>query len=376
MVTVSGASNPEFVDDSAAFVSSLYEAFLKREPDGTGEAFYLDLIATGTNTHADLVRAFAASSEHKRTRGIDPSSGDFRLFPGYAKADLAIFDEFRPKDLQAKPGFVTDYIGSRTRISMLWDGCAGLDNVINGIPDPCDHFAHTTEWLGTLKAVKSAGDRFAAMELGAGLGPWLVASGVAARNRGIRDISLLGVEADPRRCASMKVNLADNEFDATVVQAAVGIQAGTAKWPRLDDFRNQAGSRPVRRTADGGLNEDDASHYTDPVALDIMIDVTIVAFDKLLRRQRLWDLIHIDVQGTEGELCAAFGADLSECARWLVIGTHSRKLDGDVMETLFAAGWHLEHEVPTRLMPYRPGLPSLVGLTSHDGTQVWRNPRF
>jgi hypothetical protein len=105
-----------------------------------------------------------------------------------------------------------------------------------------------------------------------------------------------------------------------------------------------------------------------------MIDVDVIPISSLLARRPVWDLIHIDVQGTEHELCAGCIKDLSERARYLVIGTHSRKLDGDLMELFIEAGWNLEHEKPARMRP-APGA-ALSRLTTSDGTQVWRNPRL
>ena len=34
-----------------------------------------------------------------------------------------------------------------------------------------------------------------------------------------------------------------------------------------------------------------------------MLDVEVVSFGRLLGLQPLWDLVHIDIQGTEAELC-------------------------------------------------------------------------
>jgi hypothetical protein len=85
-------------------------------------------------------------------------------------------------------------------------------------------------------------------------------------------------------------------------------------------------------------------------------------------------LIHIDVQGTEAELCGAAIEELSARARYLVIGTHSRKLDGELIEIFHAAGWMLENEKPA-ILRYATSVP-IEHMTIVDGTQVWRNPRL
>ena len=60
--------------------------------------------------------------------------------------------------------------------------------------------------------------------------------------------------------------------------------------------------------------------------------------------------------------------------RYLVVGTHSRKLDGDLVELFHRAGWQLEHEKPTQFS-YTRKMEQLENMTVGDGTQVWRNPR-
>ena len=367
-------SLPSESQDAEEFVKQCYRSLLQRPPDEAGLGFWVDALQSGKRAYHDVLASFIGSAEYsQRFNNVIPAdSDDYRLFSGYRLSDLTIFEEFRPKDIAATPGFVTDYIGSKTRMSILWDGVAALDGHLCGIPNPVDYFAHATEWLGTLKAVRSAGRSFSAMELGAGVGPWISAAGVAAHHRGIQDIFLLGVEADEARFADMRTNLADNGLTATLLQAAVGVSDGLARWPRLKDPRNDAGGRPLR--VDGAkINDEDLKYRGDRE--EESVEIKVVSFGSLLERRKLWDLIHIDVQGTEDELCAAFSRQLTERVRWMVIGTHSRKLDGDVMNLLFRAGWHLEHEVPSRII-YRDGASSLIACTTHDGTQVWRNPQF
>ena len=60
---------------------------------------------------------------------------------------------------------------------------------------------------------------------------------------------------------------------------------------------------------------------------------------------------------------------------YLVIGTHSRKLDGDLVDLFHGEGWVLEHEKPSRFT-FVPGVKLLESMNEADGTQVWRNPRL
>jgi hypothetical protein len=171
----------------------------------------------------------------------------------------------------------------------------------------------------------------------------------------------------------MRQHLLDNGLDPgahTLICAAVGVEAGSARWPRISDPANAGGARPVREVA-AGLDEGDAAYMRG--AIDDYVEVEILPLAGLLKREPVWDLVHIDVQGWEAKLCAACAEQLSARARWLVVGTHSRVLDGQVIEALHAAGWVLENEKPTR---FRLGCaePSLELMTEVDGVQVWRNP--
>jgi FkbM family methyltransferase len=302
-----------------------------------------------------------------------PQATAGEIYAGYSTDDMWVFDDFVDVHPTGAPGFVTDFIGTRTRTSSLWNEVRFLDGTVMGKPVPHDIF-EAIEWVGLLKAVLAAGDgRFAMMELGAGLGPWLAAGSVAARLRGLGDLRLLGVEADPGRFELMRQNFADNGLDPDaqrLVCAAVGVEKGHARWPRIADPANAAGARPVRET-EGGLDQDDVNYI--PHAAEDYIDVDIMPFEDLLAEQPAWDLVHVDVQGWEAKLIAACLPSLNERVRYMVVGTHSRLIDGQVIELLHQAGWVMENEKPTRFR-FDPAQPSLDQMTEIDGVQVWRNP--
>jgi FkbM family methyltransferase len=303
---------------------------------------------------------------------------DLFAFHGYAEEDLQLFSQFDTSRVIATPGFLTDWIGSRVRLSSLWRSAAseGADRSVLPLPIPCDYHAATIEWIGMLKAVLASVRSFSAIELGAGHGPWLAASSAAARALGIDELHLRGVEADPGRFALLQQNMDDNQLstaDTILYNAAIGAKGGRARWPRLDDPIEESGARFVR---DG--NEEDRT-YLSPYLSSAgkskeFIDVEIIPLSPLLRSRIIWDLVHIDVQGTELELCEGCIEDLNAHVRYLIIGTHSRWLEGDLMKLFLTRGWRLEHEMPAKLLckPYF----ELNFDASSDGTQVWRNPRL
>jgi len=320
-----------------------------------------------------------------RSSGVGPTPGGAgdhpspatpgETYAGYSPADLWVFDLFSHARPQPTPGFVTDFLGTRTRTSSLWDTVRHFDGQVMGRPVPHDLF-EAVEWIGLLKAVVSARNgRFAAMELGAGWGPWLVAGARAAQLRGIQDLRLLGVEADPGRFALMGQHFVDNGLDPeahSLICAAVGVEKGHARWPRIADPANAGGARPVRE-ANGKLDRGDEAYMQG--AMEDCIDVDIVPLRDLLSHEPVWDLVHIDVQGWEAKLCAGCVEPLNTRVRWLVVGTHSRLIDGEVVAILHGAGWVLENEKPTRFH-FDAAQSSLELMTEVDGVQVWRNPRL
>lgn len=295
---------------------------------------------------------------------------DMAMYLGYTADDLEVFNHFRDHQAQPQSGFITDVMGIRTRVSSLWANVQHLDGKLVGFPIPASYHAEAIEWIGLAKTVLSATSRYTAMELGAGYGPWIVGGAVLARLQGIRDIHLTGVEGDPHHYRFMRQHLADNGFDPAqhaLHEAAVGAEAGEALWPTTEDSSGEAfwGFRPIPV---GG------SDYMGR-GFEKTHRVNVMAMADLVRSRPEWDMIHIDIQGHEYDVCRASLSDLNECAKRLIIGTHSRKIDGDLLDMFTREGWILEHEKPAKFT-FRQHPVSLEAMTTVDGTQVWRNPRL
>lgn len=292
-----------------------------------------------------------------------------QLFPGYTDSDTRIFQDFLNPDAHPEAGFLTDFLGSRIRTTSVWKEARTLDGQLLGIPVPGDFHAETIEWIGLLKAVRGASGQYVSMELGAGFGPWIIAGAVAARLRGIETIRLCAVEGDSQHFRSLRQHFIDNGFDPNahrLIEAAVGAQAGIAQWPVMDDSSatEEWGLRPIRSEKDNA-----GRHF------ERMKQIPVVPMLDLIVAEPCWDLVHIDVQGDEVDICHSCIDELSRRVRWIIVGTHSRKLDGDFLEMMCNAGWLLEHEKPAKFT-FRPDQPRLDAMTTLDGTQVWRNPRL
>lgn len=297
-----------------------------------------------------------------------------QLYAGYTDADVQLLESFRVPGRRPKPGFIVDFLDVRTRLTSLATPQRAFEGVLD-IPVPGDYHAEAIEYIGLLKSVVAARGQFVALELGAGWGPWLVAGAKAARLRGIGTVRLYGVEADPTHFEFMVRHFIDNDLDPNaqhLFQAAVGLERGRARWPKIADPANDWGSRPARLDT-GGPNEQDASYLGS--LLDEYIEVDILPVTDILEREAHWDLVHIDVQGWERLVCQHALSLLNTRVAYLVIGTHSRKLDGDLVDLFHSEGWVLEHEKPSRFT-FVPGVKLLESMNEADGTQVWRNPRL
>jgi hypothetical protein len=126
------------------------------------------------------------------------------------------------------------------------------------------------------------------------------------------------------------------------------------------------GTRPVR--GDAGKERDEAYLHG---RLEEFLDVEILSATDLLRRELLWDLLHIDIQGLQAEVCRSCIDLLNERVRLVIIGVHSRILDAELITLFHSRGWEPEHEKPTRFR-YIAAHRSLEAMTTNDGTQVWR----
>jgi FkbM family methyltransferase len=294
--------------------------------------------------------------------------------PFYSDDDVRLLEQFRVAGRTPRPGFIVDFLDVHTRVTSLADGQRASEGVLD-IPVPGDYHAETIEYVGLLKSVVRAKDRFVALEVGAGWGPWLVAGAKAARARGIETVRLYGIEADPTHVEFMQQHLRDNGLDPDghcLIHAAVGLEPGRARFPRVADAANDWGSRPARLAA-GETNQEDV-RYLGPL-LDESLEVDVLPLADVLAREPRWDLVHVDIQGWEAFVCEGSSTHLNARVATLVIGTHSRKIEGDLIALFHREGWVLENEQPSRFR-YLPGVPLLESMNLADGTQVWTNPRL
>jgi len=301
-----------------------------------------------------------------------------QLYFGYPLEHVALLEKYRATELQPTPGCYTDYFGIRTRLSLFgFERTEWFEQNSGMLPFPDDSMhAETIEYLTCVRAVEMAGKRFCAVEFGAGWGPWITLCAVLAIRKGVRDVSLLAIEADRKKLDMMREHLTANglPYDATarhpsgatvstkVVHAGVAAKTGTISFAVADGV-----------DWGGAVTEKAGREDYRGMRLDAVTVPALSVADALASYDRV-DILHVDIQGAERAAIPAGIDVLDRKVRTLAIGTHSRLIEGELMEALSAHGWTLEYEKPCKLQ-HRKGV-RLEGMTIVDGTQFWLNPRL
>jgi FkbM family methyltransferase len=333
-------------------VIAAYETMLGRPPESD------DVVATYTRIGiAETLRRIADSPEFKIRHGTSP------FFHYNASFDVrATIGRHAAPDLVSHPDFLTNFLGVRIEprfLPVILDGRAGE---VEGIPVPANWHADMAEWGAALRAVDLAHETFAMAELGCGWGCWMNNTGVAARAAGLT-VDLIGVEGNAAQLAYAREACKLNGFDSTEVTFHNGIAAGasgTALFPRKAPAGGEWGMEPVFGA--------DEPQRAKAIAAGSHDELPMISLQELLGDRTRLDLLHVDIQGGEADLVESCRSALDEHVSYLVIGTHSREIEGRLFASLLGSRWRLEIE--------RPAIFTLAGelpMTTVDGVQGWRN---
>ncbi|WP_449411122.1 class I SAM-dependent methyltransferase [Methylobacterium komagatae] len=264
-------------------------------------------------------------------RSIHPSN------PRRPMRDEDTFSGFTEVRSPSRPGAFYNFLGAMTRTDFFGPDLQWLSGQVFDFPVRGNvPFFEYEEWQGVMQAVREAEGSWTCTELGCGWGPWLVSTTLAARQRGINDVSLTGVEASPSEIEKLRTHFRDNGLNAnhhTIINAAI------------DDH-----------------DADPAPEHPEGAAL--------LSLATLLEPYRRVDLIHCDIQFAEARSFRAGIQAVSEKVRRIVVGTHSRQIEDELIDLFQANGWQIECETPCRYF-VNDGRVNLLA----DGAQVWVNPR-
>jgi len=268
----------------------------------------------------------------------------------------AILTQFPPWEGSAEPESYRDFLGVRTRIRYYPPAYRSLAGTVQGMPGPDRAGLHdVAEWAGVLQSVLEAERQFVCVELGAGYGPFVVGSAIAARRRGITDIRLIAVEGSRARAEWILEHMRDNGIDPdqhTITRGVIGTFDGFAHFPILDD-------NPIKS---------DAEPNFAAASQENMERVPSYTIGTVLKDLKFVNIVHFDVQGGEADVIRNSLSILTEKCRRMVIGTHSLAIEDDLRSMLSHNGWAIEADEACKLSP--------EGWLAHDGVQVWRNDRL
>ena len=296
-----------------------------------------------------------------------------QVYTGYADEDRERIAGAATTVATLEPDYYVDGFGVKTRYACVpFDSPDALNLARLQYPIPDDGFhAEGVEYAALLDAIDrfASGGRFVVVEAGAGWGPWLAMAGVVCRKLGVQGVRLVGAEASKERFALMQEHL---NFNGLTEEAGV----------KVDLFRGAVWSHdgvihfPDSAVEDMGAAASISAKSTDyrgqPVS---MTEVPCCRLDTLVGRNQQVDFLHVDVQGAEGELIVSHLDWLNNAVKSIMIATHSRPLEGELMARLGEAGWILLREKPCRFAAGE-AISEWAGATTADGSQYWINGKL
>jgi len=274
-----------------------------------------------------------------------------------------LIEKYQLSDQIDTVGFITNAFGVKIRpkfFPYILQDRLGVEPP----PIPANWHADIAEFGSALRAVDLAEKDFSIIELGCGWGCWLNITGVVAKRKGLK-VNLIGVEGDKGHLEFALESLEDNNFDKseyTIHRGIASSRSGTALFPIQTEAGESWGLEPVF-DASSKLTEKFLSDGSYEVLNQISLD------DVAGNRSRI-DLLHIDIQGGEIPLLPDSIDFLNKKVAMILIGTHSRPIEGKLFDLFSVKGWVLEVERPAELSIGKK-IETIV-----DGVQLWRNPHL
>jgi FkbM family methyltransferase len=291
--------------------------------------------------------------------------GDSPFFHYHACFDAeSVMRSHAVAGLEATPGYLTNFLGVLIDPKFFPSILNGRAGHVEDIPIPANWHADIAEWAGALRAVDLSETNFTVIELGCGWGCWLNNTGLAARRMG-RNVQLIGIEGDRGHHAFAREAAATNGFPEDKLTLFHGIAAakdGVALFPNQSLSGQNWGLEPIMNPGRFKRSTAKLAGYTELPAISLQTAT---------KNHARIDLLHIDIQGGEADLIKDSLELLNDKVAYIVVGTHSREIEGQIFETLRTAGWLLEIE--------RPAILSLVNgkpIVTVDGVEGWRNPNL
>lgn len=278
---------------------------------------------------------------------------------------LVVMRKHAVSGLTARAGYLTNFLGVVIDPKFFPTILAERAGEVEDIPIPANWHADIAEWGAALRAVDLASGTFTMIELGCGWGCWMNNSGVAARRAGL-EVHVIGIEGDEGHVAFAHEALRANGFPDTAYTVYRGIAApnpGTALFPRQKTSGVEWGLEPVfNATAEQRRLAVEAGSHDE---------LPMIALDDVMAPYARIDLLHLDIQGGEADLIASCLPLITAKVAYLLVGSHSRQIEGRLFDVLLGAGWLLEIE-RSAILSVAGGIP----VVTVDGVEGWRNPNL
>ena len=252
-----------------------------------------------------------------------------------------------------------------------------------GIPPEIGAFDGSTpetraEMASLLYSVRSAGNRYRMLSLGAAPGEWAVrAERAFTKINPTGNYKSFNLEGDIGHFELITKFLAANHADPNrnvvlykviaeidgwayfpVINSAVDWGAGIAAISNSpDDLETNI------RLSDAGRSDRIAANDGKPLEFR---KVPAISLQTLLDEIGPVDFVHSDIQGSEIDVFPAAIETLSEWVRICCISTHATAIESKLLASFAEHGWALECALPSR---------SDEGICLRDGVFVWANPQ-
>ncbi|MEI6104282.1 MAG: DUF4214 domain-containing protein [Methanothrix sp.] len=352
-----------------------YNILLGRDPDPEGLDFWTKQLQNKSKDAflSAIVQSEEFSNHHPSWLKLQNEISPHHIYSGYNDSDIEMMHKYILNSARLHDDHFVDGFGQRTLLtSVPFASKFNLNRLTMPVPDDGFH-AEALEYIALIDSITRSKGSFCAVEIGAGWGPWISLAGVLARAQKFSNINLVGVEGLPARFELMKRQLAFNglrpnsqgtdtllgNIHCKLFEGAAGVKSGHLFFPDVS-------------VMDMGSAASTEDNQTDYRGLDNKnIKVKSYALSEIMEDLKKIDYLHIDIQGSEYDLIAANLTLLNERVAGLMIATHSRVIEGKLIELLYGAGWLLHREKPCRV-DWGLKIPSLTGMTVVDGCQYWR----
>ena len=265
---------------------------------------------------------------------------------------------------------IVDYFGVRIPVRYTEYLSGRVGTRIENPPFPDDSFrASFIEYLAIVESIRDSGRVYQMAEIGASYAPFSAICAKLALRKGVEKVVLRPVEASLSGKESIRRNftingLVDESIDMRIILAAVVDKYKDVYFPDVDCTKDN-----------GAAPQDEFSNRDIRGAAIPMSKVRGIPLSFVIASFPFGDpidLLHIDIQGFEKIALPPIMSVLNERVKRVMLATHSRSIEGKMMDLFHEAGWTLVAEEPCDFK-YRKDISVMEGMTVKDGSQYWIN---